>query len=105
VNTEFNYPRYFAMIPSGPDPKTAFTQGFFDTAMAQSPKPQTVAIVYADAEFSNNASDGARINAEKAGLKIVYDKSYPPTTTDFSPIARAIQATNADPRRHLLLPA
>jgi branched-chain amino acid transport system substrate-binding protein len=96
VNHEFNYPRYFAMIPSGPDPKPAFTQGFFDTAMAQNPKPQSVAIVYADAEFSNNVADGARENAKKAGLKIVYDRSYPPTTTDFSPIVRAIQATNPD---------
>src|ERR1041384_5653475 len=45
VNSEFNYPNYFVMIPSGPDPKPAFTQGFFDIAMAQSPKPETVAIV------------------------------------------------------------
>jgi branched-chain amino acid transport system substrate-binding protein len=96
VNSEFNYDRYFAMIPSGPAPKTAFTQGFFDTAMAQNPKPATVAIVAADAEFSKNASDGARENATKAGLKIVYDKSYPPSTTDFAPIVRAIQATNPD---------
>ena len=64
--------------------------------MAQNPKPTTVAIVAADAEFSKNASDGARENAKKAGLKIVYDKSYPPSTTDFSPIVRAIQATNPD---------
>jgi branched-chain amino acid transport system substrate-binding protein len=96
VNTEFNYPNYFAMIPSGPDPKAAFTKGFFDTAMAQTPKPTTVAIVAADQEFSRNASDGARENAKKAGLKIVYDKSYPPSTTDFAPIVRAIQATNPD---------
>ena len=96
VNTDFKYDRYFAMIPSGPEPKTSFTKGFFDTAMAQNPKPTTVAIVAADAEFSKNASDGARENAKKAGLKIVYDKSYPPSTTDFSPIVRAIQATNAD---------
>jgi branched-chain amino acid transport system substrate-binding protein len=96
VNTEFNYPNYFAMIPSGPDPKPAFTKGFFDTAMAQTPKPTTVAIVAADQEFSRNASDGARENAKKAGLKIVYDKSYPPSTTDFGPIVRAIQATNPD---------
>ena len=47
VNTEFNYPNYFAMIPSGPDAKPAFTKGFFDVAMAQGPKPQTVAIVAA----------------------------------------------------------
>ena len=96
VNSDFNYDRYFAMIPSGPEPKTSFTKGFFDTAMAQNPKPTTVAIVAADAEFSKNASDGARENANKAGLKIVYDKSYPPSTTDFAPIVRAIQATNPD---------
>jgi branched-chain amino acid transport system substrate-binding protein len=96
VNTEFNYPNYFAMIPSGPDPKPSFTKGFFDTAMAQTPKPQSVAIVAADQEFSRNASDGARENAKKAGLKIVYDKTYPPSTTDFAPIVRAIQATNPD---------
>ena len=96
VNTDFKYDRYFAMIPSGPEPKTSFTKGFFDTAMVQNPKPKTVAIVAADAEFSKNASDGARENAKKAGLNIVYDKSYPPSTTDFSPIVRAIQATNPD---------
>ena len=96
VNDSFKYDRYFAMIPSGPEPTTSFTQGFFDTAMAQNPKPKTVAIVAADAEFSKNASDGARLNAKKAGLQIVYDKSYPPSTTDFAPIVRAIQATNAD---------
>jgi branched-chain amino acid transport system substrate-binding protein len=96
VNREFDYPKYFAMIPSGPDPKPAFTKGFFDVAMAQDPKPQTVAIVGADAEFSRNASDGARENAKAAGLKIVYDRNYPPATTDFSPIVRAMQATNPD---------
>jgi branched-chain amino acid transport system substrate-binding protein len=96
VNSEFNYPNYFAMIPTGPDPKPALTSGFFDTAMAQTPKPTSVAIVAADQEFSRNASDGARENAKKAGLKIVYDKSYPPSTTDFAPIVRAIQATNPD---------
>jgi branched-chain amino acid transport system substrate-binding protein len=96
VNSEFNYPNYFAMIPSGPDAKPAFTKGFFDVAMAQDPKPQTVAIVAADQEFSRNAADGARENAQKAKLKVVYDKTYPPSTTDFAPIVRAIAATNPD---------
>jgi branched-chain amino acid transport system substrate-binding protein len=64
--------------------------------MALNPKPQTVAIVAADQEFSKNASDGARSTAQKSGLKIVYDKTYPPSTTDFSSIVRAIQATNPD---------
>jgi branched-chain amino acid transport system substrate-binding protein len=96
VNSEFNYPNYFVMIPSGPDPKPSFTKGFFDIAMAQTPKPRTVAIIAADQEFSRNASDGARENAQKAGLKILYDKTYPPSTTDFAPIVRAIAATNPD---------
>jgi len=96
VNSEFDYPNYFVMIPSGPDPKPAFTKGFFDIAMAQAPKPRTVAIVAADQEFSRNGSDGARENAKKAGLRIVYDKTYPPSTTDFAPIVRAVAATNPD---------
>jgi branched-chain amino acid transport system substrate-binding protein len=96
VNSEFKYPNYFSMNSPGPDPKPAFTKGFFDTAMAQSPKPLTVAIIAADQEFSRNAADGARENAQKAGLKIVYDKSYPPSTTDYAPIVRGIQATNSD---------
>ncbi len=96
VNSEFKYPNYFAMIPSGPNPKAAFTEGFFEAAMAQNPKPQTVAIVAADQEFSRNAADGARENAKNAKLKIVYDNTYPPSTTDFAPIVRAIAATNPD---------
>src|SRR5580704_12460806 len=96
VNDEFNCPRYFSMIPTGPTPKPAISKGFFDAAMAQNPRPQTVAIVGADAEFSKNASDGARENASAASLKIVYDKSYPPNTSDFAPIVRAIAATNPD---------
>jgi branched-chain amino acid transport system substrate-binding protein len=96
VNGEFAYPKYFSMIPLGPTPKTTQTKGFFDIAMAQNPKPQTVAIVAADAEFAINASDGARENAKAAGLKIVYDQRYPPATTDFAPVVRAIRATNTD---------
>jgi branched-chain amino acid transport system substrate-binding protein len=96
VNEHFNYNRYFSMIPTGPTPKPAFTRGFFEIAMSQSPRPQSVAMVAADAEFGRNACEGARENAEKAKLKIVYDKTYPPTTTDYAPIVRAIQATNPD---------
>src|SRR5262245_27944784 len=96
VNTEFNYPRYFVMIPSGPDPKPSFTKGFIELAMKQNPKPATIAIVAADAEFSVNAADGAKTNANAHRLRIVYDRRYPPNTTDFAPIVRAIAATNPD---------
>ena len=84
------------MVPLGPTPKTAMSKGFFEAAVAQNPKPQTVAIVAADAEFPINASEGARANIKATGHKIVYDKRYPPATTDFAPIVRAIQAANPD---------
>src|SRR5579872_1654394 len=97
VNATFNYPKYFSMTATGgPDPRISISEGFFATAMAQSPKPQTIAIAAADAEFSARAAEGAREQAKKLGLKIVYDKSYPPTTTDYTPIVRAIQATDPD---------
>src|ERR1700680_2681504 len=96
ANSEFHYPKYFSMLPSGPTPKESFSEGFFEVAAAQSPKPQTVALAAEDAEFSRNAADGARNNITKYGFKSVYDKTYPPSTTDFSPIIRAIQATNPD---------
>jgi len=96
VNSDFKYPGYFAMIPSGPDPKPAFTKGFIELAMAQNPKPQTIALVGADMEFSQNTLEGARQTAKAAGLKIVYDKTYPPANTEFVSIVRAIQATNPD---------
>jgi branched-chain amino acid transport system substrate-binding protein len=97
VNREFQYPRYFSMVPTGGmDPPVSFSKGFFEIAAAQEPKPKTLAIIAADAEFPHNASDGARKNAKAAGLQIVYDKTYPPTTTDYTPIVRAIDAANAD---------
>jgi branched-chain amino acid transport system substrate-binding protein len=96
VNSEFHYPKYFSMLPTGPDPKRAFSQGFFDVAMAGDPKPKTIAIVAADAEYAKNASEGARAIANELGLKIVYDRTYPPPTTDYTPIVRAIQATDPE---------
>ncbi len=98
VNAKFHYPKYFSILPTGQNTKTSFTEGFFKIASEQKPKPKTVALAAADADFSQNACDGARANAKKYGFKIIYDKSYPPPpkTTDFTPIARAIKAANPD---------
>jgi len=96
INAEFHYPKYFSMLPTGPKPREAFTEGFFQVAAAQNPKPQTVALTSEDAEFARNACEGARENAKTFGFNVVYDKTFPPGTTDFSPIVRALQAANAD---------
>jgi branched-chain amino acid transport system substrate-binding protein len=96
INSEFHYPRVFAMIATGPNPKVAFSQGFFEIAASLDPKPKSIAIVGADAEFARNATDGARQNAAAAGFDIVYDKAYPPTTSDYAPVLRAVRATNPE---------
>jgi branched-chain amino acid transport system substrate-binding protein len=96
VNEKFNYDRYFQIQPNGPNARIDFSKGFLDLAMTMNPKPQTIAILGADAEFPHIALDGARENIKKMGLKTVYDKTYPPTTIDASPIMRAVAATNPD---------
>jgi branched-chain amino acid transport system substrate-binding protein len=97
INSKFNYPLYFSVTPTGgPKPEESFSEVFFDIAMQQTPKPQTLAVVGADAEYPRNAADGVRSVADRHNLKIVYDHFYPPATADFSPIVRAVAATNPD---------
>jgi branched-chain amino acid transport system substrate-binding protein len=96
ANSQFHYPGYFSINNTGPDPERAVSTGFFEIAMAQNPKPKTIALAGSDAEFGQNALAGARANAKAAGLQIVYDRAYPPPTADFTPIVRAIQATSPD---------
>jgi branched-chain amino acid transport system substrate-binding protein len=95
-NSEFKYSRYFQSAAFGPDSKGVLSNNFFEVAKTLKPEPKTVALVGADAEFSNNVLIGARANAKKFNLRIVYDRSYPPSTVDYTPIVRAIQATNPD---------
>jgi len=96
VNSEFHYPKYFSMLPSGPDPKHAISEPFFKVAMAANPKPKTLALLAEDAEYPKNSSEGVRDHAKSYGLTIVYDKTYPPGTPDFTPIVHAIQATKPE---------
>ena len=95
-NEKYKYPNYFQIQPAGPDPQTSTAIGFFELAAKQTPRPQTVALVGADAEYPQNALVGARELIKKFGFKTVYDKTYPPTTVDYTPIVRAIKATNPD---------
>ena len=97
VNSQFHYNRYFSISPTGnPDPKQSISIPFFAIAMAMHPRPKTLAIVGADAEFPKNAIEGALVLAKKDGFKVVYNQTYPPDTADFSPIVHAIQARHPD---------
>ena len=97
ANSKFHYDQYFSMLPTGPEPKKSFAYGFFELAAAQKPRPKTVAIVAADAEFAQNAADGARETIKQiGGFQVVTDQKYPPSTTDYTPIIRAVAALNPD---------
>ena len=97
ANSKFHYDQYFSMLPTGPEPKKAFAYGFFELAAAQKPRPKTVAIVAADAEFAQNAADGARETIKEiGGFETVLDQKYPPNTTDYTPIMRSVAALNPD---------
>lgn len=96
ANEQFRYSRYFQAGALGDNPRVEFSKGFFEVAAAMSPKPQTVALVGADAEYGALSLEGARENAKSAGIRIVYDKSYPPSNHDFGPVVRSIKATGPD---------
>lgn len=96
VNLNIKYSNYFAMIPTGPKPNAALTEGFFALAALQNPKPVTVAILSADAEFSRNPVVGARENASKYGFQVIYESTYPLSTEDFTPLVNQVKATHAD---------
>jgi branched-chain amino acid transport system substrate-binding protein len=71
---------------------------WFDGYIATGQKlgAKTIAFLAADQEFAQNLANGAKELAKKANLKTVYEQNYPPTTTDFSSLIRAIRQTNAD---------
>ncbi|MGA8616864.1 MAG: amino acid ABC transporter substrate-binding protein [Xanthobacteraceae bacterium] len=97
ANSKFHYDQYFSMLPTGPEPQKSFAYGFFQLAAGATPRPKTVAIVAADAEFAQNAADGARLSIKEiGGFEIVLDEKYPPSTTDYTPVMRAAQAVNPD---------
>jgi branched-chain amino acid transport system substrate-binding protein len=96
ANHEFHYPRYFSMNATGPDPERSYSTGFLAVAGKQNPKPKTIALIGADAEYGRNAIEGTRKNARDAGYDIVYDKYYPPDVSDCAPILRAVQAVHPD---------
>ena len=96
ANDHFHYPKFFDMLPVGQTPKRALSAGFFAVAAATKPRSRTLAIVAADSEFSKNTADGARQNAKAARFEIVYDKSYPASLGDFTPIMRSVKALEPD---------
>jgi branched-chain amino acid transport system substrate-binding protein len=96
VNASLNYPNYFAMIPTGPHPSEALTEGFFRIAASQSPKPGTMAILAADAPFAKSPVQGAKAHADRHGFTLVSEAFYPLSAVDLTPYIRDLESINPD---------
>jgi branched-chain amino acid transport system substrate-binding protein len=96
VNASFAYENYFVMIPTGPRPTEALTEGFFALAAEQSPKPQTMAILAADAPFSKGPVAGANEHASRHGIRVLSEERYPLATADFTPLISKLKPSSID---------
>lgn len=59
-------------------------------------KPQTAAIVYESTDFGKSSATGFRAEAQKRGIKIVYDEPYEAGAIDFKPMLAKVKNTNPD---------
>jgi branched-chain amino acid transport system substrate-binding protein len=92
VNHTVKHDMWFNNLPAA-DAQSWFT-GFFE--QGQKAGAKSIAFLAADQEFAQNLANGAKELAQKAGLKTVYSQNYPPTTTDFSGLIRAVRAAQPE---------
>jgi len=92
VNHTVKHDMWFNNAPWN-DAASWFT-GYFEAGQKAGVK--TIAFLAADQEFAQNLANGAKELAKKGGLKTVYEQNYPPATTDFSSLIRAIRAARPD---------
>jgi len=95
-NEQLNYKYYFQILPAGPEPYIGWSNGFFELASQQTPKPKTVALLAEDNAYGINAQIGAERNAKKYGFEIVYKKKLASGTTDCTPMMKEIKELKPD---------
>jgi branched-chain amino acid transport system substrate-binding protein len=77
-------------------PAKNYMKGLIEMAVAQTPKPATVAILTADDPFSVEVADAARTLSEKSGLQVVYFQKYPNNATELRAPLTETKARNPD---------
>jgi branched-chain amino acid transport system substrate-binding protein len=72
-----------------------YLSGAIEALKKNDPKAK-IAMVYSDDPFSKAVLAAAAQQAKAAGLQVVMNESYSPSTTDFGPIVNKIVSSNAD---------
>ncbi len=67
-----------------------------DAMVKLNPKPERVALLYADDSFDVSVANGTRELLKKAGLKTVIDERYSTNASDFSVLLSRIKSENVD---------
>ncbi len=77
-------------------PARSYLRGVVDMALAQNPRPVTVAILSADDPFSVEVADATKQYAESKGLQVIYYQKYPNASTDLRAPVTEAKAKNPD---------
>lgn len=77
-------------------PAPVYLSGIIDMALAQDPKPSTVAILSADDPFSMEVANAANKYALQKGLTVVYAQKYPNSSTDLRAPLTETKSKNPD---------
>ncbi len=85
---------FFSQQATAPHQADLFAQ--WVTSMPADQRPKTAAYPAQDDPFAAPVVEGVREKLEAAGIKTVYNKVYPPDTTNFDAIASAVKASKAD---------
>jgi branched-chain amino acid transport system substrate-binding protein len=72
-----------------------YLSGAVEALKSKNPSAK-VAMVYSDDPFSKTVLTATKEQAKAAGLDVVMDESYAPSTTDFGPIVNKIISSGAD---------
>jgi len=77
-------------------PRSRQLQGVIDMALAQAPKPQSVAILFASDSLSAEVANATAAYAQAKGLTMVYWNTYPSGVNDISSQLAAAAAAGAE---------
>jgi branched-chain amino acid transport system substrate-binding protein len=77
-------------------PASQYLRGVVDFALAQSPKPATVALLYADDAFSVEVGETTQKYAQDKGLQVVYFEKYKNAETNLTAQLTAAKAKSPD---------
>ena len=86
------YKYIFGTLPAASD----YFGSTIDAMTKLSPKPHTVALLYADDSFDVSVAKGTREELKKAGFKTVIDERYSSNASDFNTLLSRIKSQHAD---------